>query len=293
MKKILLVIIGALALILSATSVVRAETFPNRLVSGVLPSSGVLNVSTDGANLSLELCGFQEGSFVMEFFTQAGSGTVSLYSIVTDDIVTPPTITRGTFSTPAGQYDTKVLFQISNRVPGRYTSGTVTLSCTTPWTFPGKTDVVLIKINATGPTGTDSCWVAAYRPPTAAEVTRFDLSERVSYLTNVTRKLVSGKLVLTTNITVSVTTTYGVGIGVATDDVVGFSIQEEWRTIFSGPFWTDRVAILYTPGLLTSGSFVPQSFRTGNYRLVAISSDGSTEVVATANSLGAPPPNTN
>jgi hypothetical protein len=283
MKKILSVIGAAMLMVVG---LVQASGLPTYLSGPDVPG-GVVTVSAGANSVSVDAV-LPEGYGVVGVYAVGGnSPSLSVNNRDTNSVswVYSP---AGAFSVPGvGTFNERALFN-----PPGLRDGLVTLTSATSWSFGSATNVVAVAIEG-DPSG-ETTWVVGYvPPPTAVEVTRFDVTEHTSYVTNVTRKFVSGKLVLTTNVTVSVTTTYDVGIGVVTDDVVGFSIQEEWRSMFSGAYWTDRVAILYTPGLMTSGSFVPQSLRTGNYRLVAISSDGSTEVVATANSLGAPPPNTN
>jgi hypothetical protein len=169
----------------------------------------------------------------------------------------------------------------------------VTLTSATSWSFGSATNVVAVAIEG-DPSG-ETTWVVAYvPPPTATEVTNFAVS--VSSATNrvVIRKLIGGKLTpVSTNITVTTTASYQIGIGNSDDVAVGVQ-GERWNATTGqyelfpvGPLWTVSV------GMTFGGSAVVPNDQDGKYLLVAYAADGTAEVVAVFNCNAPPPPNTN
>ncbi len=295
MKKTLFGIIGAAMLMVVGLFKAQAveQVYPVSVWTGVAPTSITATVKTDGNLMSLEIKDLQEGAFVMEVFMRS-TGVVTCTSIVSDDHVDLPDITSGVFHTSDGVWDKKAVFTIANKTAGRYSNGIVTFASTVPWNPNLGDHVMLIKVNATGPTGSDSCWLVAIKPPTATEVTNFAVS--VSSATNrvVIRKLIGGKLTpVSTNITVTTTASYQIGIGNSDDVAVGVQ-GERWNATTGqyelfpvGPLWTVSV------GMTVGGSAVVPNDQDGKYLLVAYAADGTAEVVAVFNCNAPPPPNTN
>lgn len=121
----------------------------------------------------------------------------------------------------------------------------------------------------------------------------FSVTENVIQVTNVTRQRISGKWVTVTSVTPKAV---GSAETLVTElrSVSALSVDEErWGMFSSTAVWADIdywVASIGMRSWLFTPSWSGYALRTGNYRLVASYPDGSYEVVATSNSLGAPPP---
>lgn len=273
MKKTLLRFIGA-AMLWVVFSSVNAGGLPTYMIGPDLPG-GVVSIFSNGSTVSVD-ASLPEGHGVVGVYVAGGNSPA--YTLVN----------RGTNSvsgsyTPSGTLNVLGVGTFNARVtcdPPGLQDGLVTFTSSGgAWDFGTATNLVAVAIIG-DPSG-EATWVVAYRPPpTAVEVPHFGVTEVTSYVTNRVKKTV----------TVTVSAKYSFIIGNVTGNVAGFVIQEEWATMFSGPFWSDKYMVAYSPGLAVSGSFTPYCFRTGNYRLVAVYADNTLETVATANSIGGVPP---
>lgn len=298
MKKILSVI-GALALILSAASGWAEAVYPVYVWAGTPPTSVTATAKTDGNLMSLEIKDLQEGAFVMEVFMRS-SGTVTCVGIVSEDKVDPPEISTGKFHTLDGEWDKKAVFTIANKQPGRYSAGIVTFASTVPWA-PGLGEhVMLVKVNATGPTGNDSCWLVAIKPPTACTVTKFYAVEQTNVVSVVTyeyRYNASIKKWIRVQVTKWVEqkqTTIGLGLG-NVHDSYGFEVHEQQ---VDGSYLP--VAAMAASAVDTTFTWIPSPTRTGWYVLLDNDTILGPTVVGTTKSIPSPldvveppPPNTN
>lgn len=285
MKKILLAFGAAMLMVVGFSSAWAG--LPTYLVGPDVPG-GVVTVSAGANSVSMDAV-LPEGYGVVGVYAVGGNSPSLSVSNRDTNSVSWLYSPSGTFNVSGvGMFNERVMFD-----PPGLRDGVVTLTSAVSWSFGSATNVVAVAIQ--GDSSGETTYVVAYvPPPTATEVTTFSVSETSTTNRVVIRKLIGGKLTpVSTNITITTTASYQIGIGNSDDVAVG--VQGERWNATSGQYELFAVGPLYpvSVGMTVGGSATVPNDRDGKYLLVAYAADGTATAVAVFNCNAPPPPNTN
>ena len=266
---------------------VQASGLPTYLVGPDVPG-GVVTVSAGVTSVSVDAV-LPEGYGVVGVYAVGGNSPSLSVNNRDTNTVSWMYSPSGAFNVSGvGTFNERMLFN-----PPGLRDGLVTLTSSGAWSFGSATNVVAVAIEG-DPSG-ETTWVVGYvPPPTATEITTFVVFEQVSTNVSYIRKLVDGKPKITgTNIVVTVTASYTVGIG-NTDATSACVWGEKLNSLGQLEYFAlGTMQMIYTGKVLTQ---IPTSIpkeRTGKYFVMAYHEDGSSEVAASIDLKAPPPPNTN